>query len=48
MSIDVTFPNRLGGPEYEKCSRYHQNPIEIGFVFRFDPIGGGGGPPKEI
>ena len=38
--ICETFPNRLrgGGAEGEKCSRYHQNSDEIGFLLRFDPF----------
>ena len=32
------FSNRLGGPEDEKCPRYHQNPDGIGFLFKFDPF----------
>ena len=34
-----TFPNQLGGgAEDVKCSRYHQNPAKIGFLFRFDSV----------
>ena len=41
--IGVTFPNRFfffggGDSEDEKCSKYHQNPDEIGFLFRCDPL----------
>ena len=40
-----------GGAEGEKCSWYHQNPPQIGFIFRSEPFschhwGGGGGAPK--
>ena len=53
-AISVTFPNRLrgGGAECEKCSRYHANSAEIGFLFSFDPslglgLGGGGDGPSQ-
>ena len=37
-SIGVTFPNRLGSLREKRCSRYHQNSDEIGFIFIFDPF----------
>ena len=40
--INATFPNRLGGggggAAGEKCIRYHQNPDEIRFLSKFDPV----------
>ena len=38
VSIGVTLPNRREGAEEEKCSRCRQNPAEMGFLFKFDPL----------
>ena len=51
IAHSVTFPNRLWDPEGEKCSRYHQNNAENGFLFRFEPFSchhGESGPPRHI
>ena len=37
-AIGITFSKRLGSPKGEKSSTYHQNPDEIGFLFRVDPF----------